>query len=156
MEKISSLFKRDTIFFIDEEKVCTDREVLQIIGKLLLEKGYVKESFGNALIEREEKYPTGLAMVPYPVAIPHTDPGHVNEACISIVRVKQGATFHEMVDVESIVKVNYIFCIALPGADKQTDVLQYLMQVAEDDLLMNIIRNAESEDEIFQAICSKH
>lgn len=97
MEKISSLFKRDTIFFIDEEKVCTDREVLQIIGKLLLEKGYVKESFGNALIEREEKYPTGLAMVPYPVAIPHTDPGHVNEACISIVRVKQGATFHEMV-----------------------------------------------------------
>ena len=56
MEKISSLFKRDTIFFIDEEKVCTDREVLQIIGKLLLEKGYVKESFGNALIEREEKY----------------------------------------------------------------------------------------------------
>lgn len=47
MEKISSLFKRDTIFFIDEEKVCTDREVLQIIGKLLLEKGYVKESFGN-------------------------------------------------------------------------------------------------------------
>ena len=52
MEKISSLFKRDTIFFIDEEKVCTDREVLQIIGKLLLEKGYVKESFGNALIER--------------------------------------------------------------------------------------------------------
>ena len=53
----------------------------------------------------------------------------------------------EMVDVESIVKVNYIFCIALPGADKQTDVLQYLMQVAGDDLLMNIIRNAESEDE---------
>lgn len=92
----------------------------------MLEKGYVKESFGNALIEREEKYPTGLAMVPYPVAIPHTDPGHVNEACISIVRVKQGATFHEMVDVESIVKVNYIFCIALPGADKQTDVLQCL------------------------------
>lgn len=28
MEKISSLFKRDTIFFIDEEKVCTDREAI--------------------------------------------------------------------------------------------------------------------------------
>lgn len=105
MEKISSLFKRDTIFFIDEEKVCTDREVLQIIGKLLLEKGYVKESFGNALIEREEKYPTGLAMVPYPVAIPHTDPDDKKWDCVPRMIRKIA---EELVDIlEKDMKVIY-------------------------------------------------
>ncbi|CUX38288.1 PTS sugar transporter subunit IIA [Clostridium sp. C105KSO13] len=155
MEKVSSLFRKDTIFFIDDDKEYTDKEVLHIIGKKLLDRGYVKESFGEALLEREANYPTGLAMMPYPVAIPHTDPGHVNEPCISIVRIKQGAVFHEMVNSESIVKVNFVFCIALQVADKQTGVLQYLMQVAGDDSIMNIIKNAKNADEIYKVVSIK-
>lgn len=152
METVSSLFRRDTIFLLDEEKEYSKEEVLQILGEKLLEKGYVKESFTEAVLEREEKYPTGLRTEPYPVAIPHTDPGHVNVPCISIVRLKCGVQFHEMVDLASVVRVNVIFCIALPEADQQTDVLQHLMGIAGDGELMKELIDAESTEDIYRMV----
>jgi len=36
------------------------RTVLRQMAEYLLEKGYVKESYIDALIKREENYPTGI------------------------------------------------------------------------------------------------
>ena len=96
MSMADSLFKKDTVFLLEDDKEYSAEEILQNIGKRLSKRGYVKESFGNALIEREKKYPTGLKTYPYAVAIPHTDLGHVNIPCISFVRLKKGVDFHEM------------------------------------------------------------
>ena len=65
----------------------TDEDVLRATAAELFAEGYVKESYSDAIIEREKKYPTGLPTGEICVAIPHTDPEHVNDAaiCLSIL-----------------------------------------------------------------------
>lgn len=152
MSMTTSLFKRDTVFLMEDDQEYSSEEILQNIGKMLSERGYVKESFGDALIEREKKYPTGLNTYPYAVAIPHTDLGHVNIPCISFVRLKKGVDFHEMVNTSSVVNVQFLFCIALDGENKQTDVLQYLMEIVNDEMLMGKLKNASSKEEVYQLL----
>lgn len=152
MSMADSLFKKDTVFLLEDDKEYSAEEILQNIGKRLSERGYVKESFGNALIEREKKYPTGLKTYPYAVAIPHTDLGHVNIPCISFVRLKKGVDFHEMVNTSSVVNVQFLFCIAFDGENKQTDILQYLMEIVNDEILMEKLKNASSKEEVYQLL----
>lgn len=152
MSMADSLLKKDTVFLLEDDKEYSAEEILQNIGKRLSKRGYVKESFGNALIEREKKYPTGLKTYPYAVAIPHTDLGHVNIPCISFVRLKKGVDFHEMVNTSSVVNVQFLFCIALDGEDKQTDILQYIMKIINDEMLMGKLKNASNEKEIYQLL----
>ena len=47
------------------------------ISDILYEKGYVKETFKNAIKKREEEFPTGLQVESLGIAIPHTDSLHV-------------------------------------------------------------------------------
>lgn len=152
MSMTTSLFKRDTVFLMEDDQEYSTEEILQNIGKMLSERGYVKESFGDALIEREKKYPTGLKTYPYAVAIPHTDLGHVNIPCISFVRLKKGVDFYEMVNTSSVVNVQFLFCIALDGENKQTDILQYLMEIVNDEILMEKLKNASSKEEVYQLL----
>jgi len=71
--------------YLDESLILTDLEVtdkeelLKMMGTNLMEKGLVKESFIKAIIEREKNYATGLPTKSVSVAIPHTDPEHVNK-----------------------------------------------------------------------------
>lgn len=60
MSMADSLFKKDTVFLLEDDKEYSAEEILQNIGKRLSERGYVKESFGNALIEREKKISHGI------------------------------------------------------------------------------------------------
>ena len=63
---------KEKLIFIDVE--AKDRE--EAIGKMakeLYKKGYVKESYINAILDREKVFPTGLPTEEVGVAIPHTD-----------------------------------------------------------------------------------
>jgi PTS system galactitol-specific IIA component len=52
----------------------TWQNVLKIMGDYLYENDYVKETYTNAVIEREKTYPTGLEIPnAINVAIPHAD-----------------------------------------------------------------------------------
>ena len=57
-------------------------ETLEAMGKLMVEKGFVKESYIEAVQEREKVFPTGLPMEALGVAIPHTDSIHVNKKAV--------------------------------------------------------------------------
>lgn len=63
-------------------------DVLDQMGKNLVELGRVKESFIAAITAREDEYPTGLPTAGVAVAIPHTDVEHVREKTISIATLK--------------------------------------------------------------------
>ena len=69
---MKNYFKKENIFLNFD---ANDRkDFLSKISKILFEKKYVKEGFNDSIIEREEKYPTGLDFGEYKIAIPHTDP----------------------------------------------------------------------------------
>ena len=48
----------------------TRDEALRNMGMLLFEKGYVRESYTEALLKREEIYPTGLNLQTISIAMP--------------------------------------------------------------------------------------
>lgn len=70
MTLISSLTKKELITINNDSK--TIEEFFTNASDILMERGYVKESFLDAILEREKKYPTGLEMPKIVIAIPHT------------------------------------------------------------------------------------
>ena len=49
---------------------------LHLLATAAVEQGYARESFVDAVVEREASFPTGLPL-PLPVAIPHADARHI-------------------------------------------------------------------------------
>ena len=72
------------------------KDVMKNLGSVVIKEGYAKESYVDALIAREEEYPTGLDVDGMGVAIPHTSVEHVKKAGIAIAALKQPVTFTQM------------------------------------------------------------
>ena len=62
----------------------TDLEAIDALANVMLKEGMVKDSFPNAVKEREKVYATGLELLDMGIAIPHTDPEHVNYPAMAL------------------------------------------------------------------------
>ncbi|WP_196594749.1 PTS sugar transporter subunit IIA [Pectinatus sottacetonis] len=113
--------------------VGADKTIL--LGKMadnLYENKFVKNTFKNAILEREKIFPTGLPTQPYGVAIPHTDIEHVNIPAISIARFKKPVKFIVMGEKDATVLVKLAFMLAMKEKHTQLNMLQKLMAVLQD------------------------
>lgn len=135
--------KEDLIFINESYKDCF--EFLENISERLLSYGYVKESFKDAIIEREKIFPTGLPVEPIGVAIPHCNSEHVNEAGIVLVKFKDDVKFTSM-EGEGDVNVKIAFVLLVKEKEKQVPLLQKLMEViSNSDILMKIYNENDNE-----------
>ncbi len=107
------------------------KEAIKLTSKQLYKQGYVKESFFNACIEREEKFPTGLNSF-IPVAIPHTDSIHVNKQAICVLRLKEPVSFYSLEDATQTVKAEFIFNMALKRNEDQLKLLTAIIKIVQD------------------------
>ena len=71
----------------------TYEDVMDQVGEAFIQEGYCKETYKEALKEREAEYPTGLDIDGIGVAIPHTDVSHVNRQGTAIAVLKNPVTF---------------------------------------------------------------
>ena len=105
---------RDTIY---RELIQLDWEVKdqdEFFDKMtdkLLELGYVKETFKDAIKTREANYPTALPVEPYPVAIPHSDPENIIKPFIACTRLKNPIKWCEMANNDVQHDVKFIFML---------------------------------------------
>jgi galactitol PTS system EIIA component len=99
--------------------------------KALYKKGYVKDSFFQACIEREKEFPTGLP-TEIGVAIPHTDSKHVIVPAICVFRLEEPVRFQNMGDSEDSVDVHFIFNMALKDNSDQVPMLQSIIKLTQD------------------------
>lgn len=146
MEKNGKLIKKELIFLKKEFK--DQGEALKFLADQLLEQGYVKKSFYDALSLRESKYPTGLDTGEVKVAIPHTDAEHVNEACITVMTVKEPIIFKNMADPQEDVPVSLILMLAVKDPQEQVPLLTKLMSIFGEADLLKEIYDAEKVEEI--------
>ena len=86
---------RGDLIFPDVAAKTTD-DVFDQLGGALTKAGFGKESYVQALKNREEEYPTGLNVNGVGVAIPHTPVEHVNDTAICIGVLRDPVTFREM------------------------------------------------------------
>ncbi|ARY92689.1 MULTISPECIES: PTS sugar transporter subunit IIA [Lacticaseibacillus] len=133
--RINHFFSDQVITF---DEVFSDRNaVLKAVASRLTAVGAVRPTFGDAIIAREQTYPTGLQLNDgVGVAIPHTDADQVLHDQIGFIALKTPVTFRQMASATEVVSVNYLFVLALKTAHQQLDMLQKLMGLFADDKAM--------------------
>ncbi len=125
----------------------TKEEIVRLVSAPLLKAGLVKDSYPQALLEREKNFPTGLPTQGVGVAIPHTDCEHVNTAGMAIGILRHPVVFQNMVDPEEAIEVQILFMLAIDEPHGQVEMLQRLSDVLQDpDLLETIVGSAGPAD----------
>ena len=130
-------------------------ELLSKVADNLHSLGYVKETYKNAVIEREKIFATGLPTLLGGVAIPHTDINHVNIPAISIARLKKPVDFIIMGDDSETIAVDLIFMLAMKEEHAQLELLQSLMGILQDGTSLKFIKTSESVNDIESFINKK-
>lgn len=111
----------------------TDRkQALSYLADSLYKRGDVKESFSEAILDREEHFATGLAINGIGVAIPHTDNQHVIHSKIAVMTLKEPVEFLQMGSLTETVPVKVIFMLALEDAHGHLEMLSKLMEFFQD------------------------
>ncbi|NOW07531.1 PTS sugar transporter subunit IIA [Clostridium beijerinckii] len=129
-------------------EVKNKEEVIQELGKRMFEKGYVKSTYIDAVLEREKTLPTGLDIGEMCVAIPHTDSKHVNESNVALAVLKNPVEFRNMIDPSKKVEVMVVFLLAINDPDSQVTLLSKLMSVFQNVELLKQIKNSSSTEEV--------
>jgi len=123
---------------IDEELIFigesfeSDIESLEFLADQLVKRNYVKDTYKEALLQRENEFPTGLNFGAYGVAIPHSDAIHVNKSTLGIVVPAKPVVFQSM-DGSGEVEVGLICIIVLKEKQNQAPMLSSLMNLFSDE-----------------------
>ena len=120
------------MFFDFEAK---DRfEFFNKMSEILVEKGYVKDTWLDAILTREKNYPTGLQFEHIAVALPHVDPENLIKPYIAVIKPKEPIVFEGMAGIGGDVPAELIVNLGLLAhAEGQVAVLQALMGVFMDE-----------------------
>src|SRR5512142_199627 len=110
----------------------TASEVIHNLGGKLLSAGYVRETFIEAVLEREKTIPTGLPLSgKHNAAIPHTDIEHVIKPGLGMATLVKPVVFNNMISPEEKVEVRLVFVLALEQPKSQIEMLQEVAQVLQ-------------------------
>lgn len=127
-------------------------ELLVRLSSILREKGYVKDSYTEGILKREEIYPTGLVTDGVKVAIPHTDAIHVEKPAILVAVLNKPVTFKEMGSNVNDVEAEMIFMLAVKNPDHQVSTLSKLMSIFSDKEKLLGIYNSKSTKEVIDKL----
>lgn len=130
----------------------TKEEVITQLGGNLFERGFVKESYVDAVLKREEVYPTGLAAVAAGVAVPHTDAEHVLKPALSIATLNETVEFQHMAEPEKIVPVSVVMMLAVKDPTKIVPVLSKVISIIQNEEAIKNILKAVNPHEVKQIV----
>ena len=147
---IDDIIKKDCI--IGQIDVSSKEEVLKIMAEKLYDLGYVKESYIQAIQDREANYPSGLPMEDLKIAIPHTDAEHVNQSIICFARLKNPVEFSVMGEPSTKIPVKLISMFALKEKKKIGDLLETLIVTYQDNSVLRALDKAEDDEELFKLL----
>jgi PTS system galactitol-specific IIA component len=129
------------------------REVIQTIGGKLFHAGYVRETFLEAMLEREKTIPTGLPLSgKYNAAIPHTDVEHVIKPGLGMATLVKPVVFKNMISPEENVEVRLVFVLALEQPKSQIEMLQEVAQVLQRPDMVDALVEAGSLQQVYEAL----
>lgn len=130
-------------------------DVMKSLGQKLIDEGYTKESYIDALITREKDFPTGLDIDGLGVAIPHTDVSHVNKAGIAIGVLKKPVTFIQMGSDDEEIGVKLVFMLAVTDPNAHIDELQRIIEIIQDKDVLEKLFTVTDKDTIIEVIKEK-
>lgn len=128
----TSLFSPELVFF--DISATSSTGFFSQLREKLAPKGYIEDSWLQAIITRETNYPTGLEMDNISIAIPHVEPENIAKPYIAVVKPEKPIPFEPMAAmVDHPVQTQLIINLGLKAHDEdQVAVLQKLMNVFMD------------------------
>lgn len=130
-------------------------EVFETIGGVFIEEGYCRESYVQALIDREKDFPTGINMGTVGIAIPHTDKSHVIKGGVAIGQLKNPVEFYQMGTNDELVQAKLIFMLAVEDPEGHLAFLQRILQVLQDSSVLEKLLEATDKNDILEIIKEK-
>ncbi|MBI9105781.1 MAG: PTS sugar transporter subunit IIA [Spirochaetales bacterium] len=127
-------------------------KALELMAERLTSLGYVKESFKEAILDREANYPSGLPMEDIKIAIPHTDADHVNQSVICFARLKENVEFSVMGAPDEKIQVRLISMFALKEKKLIGDLLETLITTYQDNDVLKSLLDADSDEDIYKIL----
>ena len=151
----TSLFRPELVFFDFE---ATDEwDFFAKMSDTLKERGYIRDSWHDAICAREKSFPTGLQFEKIGVAIPHVDPENIVKPYIAIIKPKAPIDFAPMADmVDHPVHTELIINLGLLAhAEDQVAVLQAMMGIFMDEEATAEIMAQDTPEGIIDAIAKR-
>lgn len=145
-------FSEEIAFF--NESCSSKEEAIKKLANEFMSKGLVKDTFLQAVIDREKVYPTGLSINGAGVAIPHTDGIHVITPQIGFMTLKEPVIFKDMVDDQHEIEVKTIFMLGLMKSEQQIEMLQKLVDIFQNEEMLNRVTACKDINE-FKDIMKK-
>jgi len=142
LEQVQPEYKIDETLVKVKLQARNWEDVLKKMGTILLEQGYVRDTYIKGLIDREKEFPTGIATHNMGVAIPHTEASHVIKTTVAVAVLEKSVSFSLMGSDEGSVDVDIVFMLAVNNPDKHLLFLQKLMGILQKEEVLLGIKNA--------------
>ena len=125
-------------------------DAIRQVGQYLLKAGFVKDTYIDAVVQREKEYATGLQLKDMAVAMPHTAGIHVNVPAVCIAKLAHPVTFYHMGDPDTRVEAEILFMMAIQNPDAQLETLQKVMGVFTNAAAMAEFKAANDKAALYQ------
>lgn len=142
----------DLDLIICSSKSSNQDEILKQLSQVLKNKGLVKSSFYQAILDREEEFPTGLSTQTINVAMPHTDAEHVNNSAIAIAVLNEPIQFYSMDGSGKKIPVEIIFMLAVKEKKAQSKLLKKLITAFQDEEFLTDVKAASTKERVVKVI----
>jgi PTS system galactitol-specific IIA component len=127
----------------------SDKEIVANLADKMYEKKLVKDSFKNAVLEREEVFPTGLQVQDYGIAIPHADSVHVNEPSIAVAKLNHPVKFGKMGGEDGeTVNVNIVIMMSILNDKDQLPTIMKILDIFADETKIKKIKGSTTKTEL--------
>lgn len=140
----------DTLVVIFEDEMSRGEVIRQLAARLEA-GGYVKETFADSVLAREEIFPTGLPME-VGMAIPHTNAECVKRNALAIAVLRHPVTFEQMGAGGTYVDAYLVCMLAISDKESVVDTLSTLVATFQDSGLQHKLKEARHKADIVQLL----
>lgn len=146
----TDLLTPELVFFDFE---AADRlDFFRRLSEELMSRGYVKETWLDAILEREKDYPTGLECPGVSVALPHVDPAHLIKPYIAIIKPAKPIEFDGMAGT-GLVNAQLIVNLGIMAHEEsQVAVLQAFLGIFIDEAASAEIMSQNTPEGMVDAV----
>lgn len=127
-------------------------EAIRTLAEDFVKAGVVKESFVDAVLEREQRSPTALPAVAYDIAIPHTVSDHVITPAMNVAILKHPVEFQQMGSPEITLHPQVLFMLAISDPKDQLSLLRRIMKMLQNKELLDRVRGSKTADEVYDLL----
>ena len=122
------------------------------MAEILVQRGFCKPQFVQAILDREAAHPSGLPMPGLKIAIPHTDADHVNRSALLFARLRKAVEFRSMGSPDEKLQVGMISMFALKEKKLIGDLLETLLTVYQHEEVLAALAGAADRKTMFSIL----